>query len=103
MPIDMNPTEITIATLLMTAVVTLWKWIQTNLAEFKTATAASLRELKARTDECETDREQINERLNRHAQQLAVFRACPSKPCPAREGLTRSEEFATTTSSSNHN
>ncbi len=78
----MDPSELTIAGLLAAAIGVLWRWIQ-----------AAIEDLKRRTDDCEQDREQIHERLENHGRQLAVFRACPSSPCPAREGLERAETF----------
>lgn len=60
----------------------LWKWM-----------LGAVNDLKKRTVECEEDREIIHGRLEAHGQELAVFKACAADPCPARDGLRRSQTF----------
>lgn len=49
--------------------------------------------LFAGAKECKEDRERLSTGLSEVREQVAVFRGCPSDPCPARAALERSHTF----------
>lgn len=85
----MDPAEISLMTALIAAVGALWKHIGGNIRDLR----RHIRDLRRRTDECEKDRMDIHERLERLGKELAVFKSCAADPCPARQGLRRAESF----------
>lgn len=78
----MDPAEASFMAALLGAVGALWRHIAKNI-----------RDLQIRSDACEKDRVEIHTRLDQHGKELSVFKACPAEPCPARDGLKRSEAF----------
>lgn len=48
--------------------------------------------LFASAAECKEDRQKLSNGILEIREQMAVFKACPSDPCPARQGLERSSE-----------
>jgi len=78
----MDPVLTTIVAAILAAIPVMWKQLRSEQAR-----------LARRNDECEEDRKVIHGKLEQHGQILAVFKACPATPCPAREGLDRAGSF----------